>query len=90
MLGVVNESAKTGQALASDEGYSSILEHKTTNNNSNYVIEKMEFNPTIIIRGDAKKEDIKEAIDEAKEDFFDRIDEWWDDKTGGGNYEPVF
>ena len=50
----------------------------------------MEFNPTIIIRGDAKKEDIKEAIDEAKEDFFDRIDEWWDDKTGGGNYEPVF
>lgn len=89
MLGLQNESARTGRTLAKDEGYASILERGITNIKK-YIIENVEYKPSIIIQGNADKNDVKEALDESKEEFFDRIDEWWDDKTGGGDYEPAF
>lgn len=89
MLGLQNESARTGRTLAKDEGYASILERGITNIKK-YIIENVEYKPSIIIQGNANKNDVKEALDESKEEFFDRIDEWWDDKTGGGDYEPAF
>lgn len=83
-------SAKTGKNLADNESYASILETGTITNNAEYKIESVQFNPTIIIQGNADKKDIDEAIKESKEDFFDKLDEWWNDKMGGGDYEPEF
>ena len=91
---VTNENAalssETGRALAKDETYASILETGSTSNSYGYTIESIQFNPTIIIQGSADKKDVNDAIEESKEEFFDKLDEWWDEKTGGGDYGPVF
>lgn len=83
-------SSETGRALAKDDTYASILETASTSNSYGYTIESIQFNPTIIIQGSADKKDVNDAIEESKEEFFDKLDEWWDEKTGGGDYEPAF
>lgn len=86
----VKDSAKTALLMAGNEEYASVLETRNINNNNRYTIESIQFNPTIIIRGDADKKEVSDAIEESEEEFFDKLDEWWDNKTGGDDYEPVF
>ncbi len=84
-------SAQTGKMLAQDEGFASVLETENISNNFKYSIESIQYNPTIIIQGNAGKKEVGEALSESKEEFFDKLDEWWDNKTGGGDdYEPKF
>ncbi len=58
--------------------------------NRTYELGDIEYNPTIIIQGSATKEDINSAMSEQKEEFFDRLDEWWGEKTGGDIFDPRF
>ena len=58
--------------------------------NRTYELGDVEYNPTIIIQGNATKEDINSAMVEQKEEFFDRLDEWWDEKMGGDIFAPRF
>lgn len=58
--------------------------------NRTYELGDIEYNPTIIIQGSATKEDINSAMSEQKEEFFDRLDEWWAEKTGGDIFDPRF
>ena len=83
-------SAQTGTMLAKDEGFASVLETGNISNSSSYQIDSIQYNPTIIIQGNASEKDVKSALTESKEEFFDKLDEWWDEKTGGGDYEPKF
>lgn len=83
-------SAQTGRMLAKDEGFASVLETGNITNSNKYSIESIQYKPTIIIQGSASKKDVSDALSESKEEFFDRLDEWWDDKTGGGDYDPKF
>ena len=89
-LSNMSMSAQTGTMLAKDEGFASILETGNISNSSSYQIDSIQYNPTIIIQGNASEKDVKSALTESKEEFFDKLDEWWDEKTGGGDYEPKF
>lgn len=89
-LSNMSMSAQTGTMLAKDEGFASVLETGNISNSSSYQIDSIQFNPTIIIQGNASEKDVKSALTESKEEFFDKLDEWWDEKTGGGDYEPKF
>lgn len=89
-LSNMSMSARTGTMLAKDEGFASVLETGNISNSSSYQIDSIQFNPTIIIQGNASEKDVKSALTESKEEFFDKLDEWWDEKTGGGDYEPKF
>lgn len=92
MLGIDSGflAAITGRKLAKDESFASVLETGSVSNNSRYNIESIQYNPTIIIQGSADKKTVKEALKESKEEFFDKLDEWWEDKTGGGDFDPEF
>lgn len=89
-LSNMSMSAQTGTMLAKDEGFASVLETGNISNSSSYQIDSIQYNPTIIIQGNASEKDVKSALTESKEEFFDKLDEWWDEKTGGGDYEPKF
>lgn len=89
-LSNMSMSAQTGTMLAKDEGFASVLETGNISNSSSYQIDSIQYNPTIIIQGNASEKDVKSALTESKEEFFDKLDEWWDEKTGGGDYEPEF
>lgn len=88
-LSNMSMSAQIGTMLAKDEGFASVLETGSISNSS-YQIDSIQYNPTIIIQGNASEKDVKSALTESKEEFFDKLDEWWDEKTGGGDYEPEF
>lgn len=89
-LSNMSMSAQTGTMLAKDERFASVLETGNISNSSSYQIDSIQYNPTIIIQGNASEKDVKSALTESKEEFFDKLDEWWDEKTGGVDYEPKF
>lgn len=59
--------------------------------NNYYDMGGFSFNPVIVVKGSASKDDIDTSIREQREEFFDMLDEWWDDKTGGGGcFDPRY
>ena len=48
------------------------------------------YSPTIIIQGNANKSDVDKALKESQEEFFDRCDDWWNNKNGGGDFDVVY
>lgn len=72
--------------VAGQPGY---LGGSSTNNY--YDMGGFSFNPVIVVKGSASKNDIDTSIREQREEFFDMLDEWWDDKTGGGGcFDPRY
>lgn len=83
--------AEAGRRLGLDDGYSTLLETgRQIITEAKLIIEKLEFNPIIYIQGSADKNDVKEAIDESEEEFFDKLDKWFDERFGGGDFDPEF
>ena len=52
-LSNMSMSAQTGTMLAKDEGFASVLETGNISNSSSYQIDSIQYNPTIIIQGNA-------------------------------------
>lgn len=48
------------------------------------------YSPTIIIQGNANKSDVDKALKESQEEFFDRCDDWWNNKNGGGDFDVAY
>ena len=83
--------AEAGRRLGVNDNYSTILETgKRVLQNVQYVIENISYSPNIYVSGSANKAEIDAAMEESKEAFFDKLDEWIDSKLGGGDFEPEF
>lgn len=77
----LNTWAKAGQMLGVDDTLVDALAGKGSRLNNN----NLTFAPNITINGDANKSDVLEAIREAKEEFLDLMEEFWDER--GPEYE---
>ena len=77
----LNTWAKAGQMLGVDDTLVNALAGRGSKLNNN----NLTFAPNITINGDANKSDVLEAIREAKEEFLDLLEEFWDER--GSEYE---